>query len=122
MNSLLDLLPVRLHGSSAVPTPDVQPLSTTVDGMVPLVIPWRRMASSLPMMYLFVEEGISCEFAVMLDTLARCWRPASRLAILHAHRRMILLAISLLTVGLISMLGLNVTVGFLVVLVSCSST
>jgi hypothetical protein len=115
MNSLLEVLPVRRHGSSDVPTPKVQPLSTTVDGMVPSMMPRRSMSSLSPMTYHLGDGGSSCVFA-------RIWRDAWRFANLRAHRCAILLAMSVGTVGSTSMVGLNVTVGLGGVLFLCSST
>ena len=46
MNTLFDATPVRFHGSSSVPTLDVQPLSITVDGIVPFMIPHRILSLS----------------------------------------------------------------------------
>ena len=39
MKTLLDATPVLLHGLSSVPTLDVHPLSITVDGIVPFMMP-----------------------------------------------------------------------------------
>ena len=46
MKTLFDATPVRLHGSFSVPTLDVQPLSITVDGIVPFMIPHRILSFS----------------------------------------------------------------------------
>ena len=51
MNCLCDGSPVRWHGSSFVPTPDVAALSATVDGITPLAMPSFNSASSTPIMY-----------------------------------------------------------------------
>jgi len=122
MNSLLEVLPVRWHGSSAVPTPKVQPLSTTVDGMVPSVMPRRSMSSSSPMTYRRGDGGSSCMFAMVSCVLACFWSDAWQFANQHAHRCANLLAISVGTVGTTLMVGLNVTVGLGGILFSCSST
>ena len=46
IKTLFDATPVRLHGSFSVPTLDVHPLSITVDGIVPFMIPQRILSSS----------------------------------------------------------------------------
>ena len=46
MKTLFDATPVCLHGSFDALTLDVQPLSITVDGMVPFIIPHRTLSSS----------------------------------------------------------------------------
>ena len=130
-NSLSEVMPVRRLGSSDVPTPEVQPLSATVDGIVPSMIPRRSASSSLPMTYRRVAGGGSYAFAIFSCVLARIWlscvlvriwRDAWRFANRRAHRCAILCAYSWGTVGAISIVVLNFTVDLRVVLGSCSST
>ncbi len=71
-NSLSEVMPVRRLGSSDVPTPEVQPLSATIDGMVPSMIPRRSASSSLPMTYRRGAGGGSCAFAMVSAVRARC--------------------------------------------------
>jgi hypothetical protein len=122
-NSLSEVMPVRRLGSSDVPTPEVQPLSATVDGMVPSMIPRLSASSSLPMTYRRVlAGGGSYAFAIFSAVRACCCCADLRLASLRVHRCAILFAYSWGTVGAISMVVLNCTVDLRVVLGSCSST
>ncbi len=104
INLLWDAWPVRGHGSSLVPTPEVQALSATVDGMEPSSMPLRRMSSSTPMMYCLVWGRLVAMLAIVSVLLdSRC------LLLRRAHRWAILLAVAGGIVGWMSMWSLNST-------------
>jgi hypothetical protein len=94
---------VRGHGSSLVPTPEVQALSATIDGMEPSSVPLRRMSSAL-MMYCLGWGRLVVVLAIVLGLFDFC-----RLLIRHTHRWAILLAVAGGIVGWISMWSLNST-------------
>ena len=103
-NLLWDARPVRGHGSSLVPTPKVQALSATADGMGPSSMPLHRMLSSTPMMYCLGWGRLVVVLAIVSGLLdSRC------LLIQRAHCWAILLAVAGGIVGWMSMWSLNST-------------
>ena len=104
INLLWDARPVRGHGSFLVPTPKVQALSATVDGMEPSSMPLRRMLSLTLMMYYMVWGRLVAMLAIVLVLL-----DSRRLLMRCAHRWVILLAVAGGIVGWMSMWSLNST-------------
>ncbi len=104
INLLWDAQSVHRHGSSLVPTPKVQALSATVDGMEPSSMPLRRISSLMPMMYCLVWGRLVAMLAIVLVLLNSCC-----LLVWHAHCWAILLAVAGGIVGQMSMWLLNST-------------
>ncbi len=86
INLLWDARLVRGHGSSLVPTPKVQALSATVDGMEPSSMPLHKILSSTPMMYCLVWGRLVAMLAIVSVLL-----DSRRLLMQRAHRWAILL-------------------------------
>ena len=103
-NLLWEAWPVRGHGSSLVPTPKVQALSATVDGMEPSSMPLRMMSSPKLMMCCFGWGRLVVMLNNVLGLLDSC-----HLLIWRVHRWAILVAVAGGIVGRISMWSLNST-------------
>jgi hypothetical protein len=94
-NCLLEVWPVCQHMSSAVPTPEVQALSATVEGIeLSSMLLWRRLSLTPRMFW----HGGGRLLSVALATVSGLHEVATRrsccLLIRHIHHCVILLTIS----------------------------
>ncbi len=72
-NFFLDARPVRQHGLFNLLTPEVHPLSTTVEGMAPFSKPRQSRSSSSPMTYHREVGALSLMFAILFCFFTVLW-------------------------------------------------